>query len=79
VTIIKVPRRPTFPTTQPKRRYIITPRIVSMDGVKTPPKVPSPLDFPACALIAESTDKGRKLTNFWRIVSLYSFFLTYKN
>jgi hypothetical protein len=43
VTMIKVPIRPTFPTTQPKRRYMITPKMVRIEGVKTPPKVPNPL------------------------------------
>jgi hypothetical protein len=42
VTIISVPIRPTLPTTHPNRRYIITPRIVRIEGVNTPPKVPSP-------------------------------------
>jgi hypothetical protein len=46
VTMRKVPRRPTFPITQPNLRYIMTPRIVRMEGVKTPPKVPSPPGFP---------------------------------
>ena len=41
VTINRVPINPTFPTTQPNLRYMITPRIVSKEGVKTPPKVPS--------------------------------------
>jgi len=35
------PSRPALPTTQPRRRYMITPRIVSTVGVKTPPKVPN--------------------------------------
>jgi len=39
VTINNVPTSPTLPTTHPKRRYIITPRMVSMDGVNTPPNV----------------------------------------
>ena len=39
VTMISVPISPTFPTTQPKRKYMITPKTVSMDGVNTPPKV----------------------------------------
>jgi hypothetical protein len=39
ITIANVPISPTLPTTQPKRKYIITPKIVSIDGVKTPPKV----------------------------------------
>jgi hypothetical protein len=42
VTIKSVPMSPTFPTTQPNRKYMITPRIVRIEGVKTPPKVPSP-------------------------------------
>jgi hypothetical protein len=44
VTIMRVPIRPTFPTTHPKRRYMITPRIVRIEGVNTPPKVPSLLE-----------------------------------
>ena len=39
VTMISVPISPTLPTTQPKRKYMITPKTVSMDGVNTPPKV----------------------------------------
>ncbi len=42
VTMINVFRRPALPTTQPNRRYMITPRIVRIDGVKTPPNVPRP-------------------------------------
>jgi len=42
VTISSVHKKPTLPTTHPKRRYIITPRIVSIEGVKTPPKVFNP-------------------------------------
>lgn len=34
------PRRPAFPTTQPRRRNMITPRMVRRVGVKTPAKVP---------------------------------------
>jgi hypothetical protein len=45
LTIIRLPNNPTLPTTQPNRRYIITPRIVRIDGVKTPAKVLSPEDF----------------------------------
>ena len=48
VTIISVPISPTLPTTHPKRRYIITPTTVRIDGVKTPPKV-----FKPCALFCE--------------------------
>jgi hypothetical protein len=40
VTINKVGIRPTFPRTHPKRKYIITPRIVSRFGVYTPLNVP---------------------------------------
>ena len=40
ITII-VPQRPALPTTQPNRMYIITPRMVRIDGVKTPPNVPN--------------------------------------
>lgn len=43
VTMMSVPISPTLPTTQPKRRYMITPNIVRMDGVNTPPKVFKPL------------------------------------
>lgn len=39
-TIINERQRPTFPTTQPNRKYIITPRIVRILGVKTPKNVP---------------------------------------
>lgn len=42
VTIDSVPSKPTLPTTHPKRRYIITPTTVRMEGVKTPPKVFNP-------------------------------------
>lgn len=36
-----VPKSPALPTTQPRRRYRITPKIVNMEGVNTPPKVPN--------------------------------------
>jgi hypothetical protein len=42
VTMISAPISPTLPTTHPNRRYMMTPRIVSTDGVKTPPNVPKP-------------------------------------
>ena len=42
VTIKKVPLSPTFPTTHPKRRYMMTPSIVRIDGVNTPPNVDNP-------------------------------------
>lgn len=41
VTINSVPANPTLPSTQPKRRYMITPRIVRMLGVNTPLNVPN--------------------------------------
>jgi hypothetical protein len=42
-----VPIRPALPTTQPKRRYIITPKIVNIEGVKTPPNVSNPVAWAA--------------------------------
>ena len=42
VTITSVDTRPTDPSTQPKRRYMTTPMIVSMLGVNTPWNVPKP-------------------------------------
>ena len=41
VTIKRVEGRPTFPRTQPKRKYMTTPKMVRMLGVKTPLKVPN--------------------------------------
>ena len=40
VTITSVVGRPTLPSTQPIRRYITTPRMVSTLGVNTPLNVP---------------------------------------
>ena len=40
-TTSRVTGRPRLPTTQPKRRYMIRPRMVSTLGVKTPRKVPN--------------------------------------
>jgi len=40
-TIKIVPNIPTFPTTHPILRYIITPKMVSTLGRKTPLKVPN--------------------------------------
>ena len=42
VTMASDVKRPTFPSIHPKRRYMTTPMIVSMLGVKTPWKVPKP-------------------------------------
>ncbi len=39
--ISQAPIRPALPTTQPSRRNMITPRMVSSVGVKTPAKVPN--------------------------------------
>ena len=50
VTMRKVPGSPTFPTTHPNLRYMMTPRMVRMEGVKTPPKVPRPPGFPGATL-----------------------------
>ena len=36
------PRMPACPTTNPARMNMMTPRIVKMLGVKTPPSVPNP-------------------------------------
>ena len=41
VRISNVPGRPALPSTQPNRRYIMTPRIVRTLGVNTPRKVPN--------------------------------------
>ena len=38
ITINSVPE---FPTTHPNRRYMITPRIVRIEGINTPPNVPN--------------------------------------
>lgn len=35
------PHSPAFPTTHPNLRYMITPSMVRMDGVNTPPKAPN--------------------------------------
>ena len=40
VTMTSVRVSPTWPSTHPERRYMTTPRIVRMLGVKTPLKVP---------------------------------------
>ena len=40
-TMASAGRSPVLPTIQPVRRYMITPRMVSIEGVKTPRKVPS--------------------------------------
>jgi len=46
VTMSSVPSNPALPTTHPNRRYMMTPRIVRIDGVNTPPNVPRPPGFP---------------------------------
>jgi len=56
VTIRRVPIRPTFPTTHPNLRYMITPKMVSIDGVNTPPNVLKPVsdDFRTSSLSGNS-------------------------
>jgi hypothetical protein len=45
ITMIPIAdNNPASPTIIGSRRYIITPRIVSMEGVKTPEKVPNLFD-----------------------------------
>jgi hypothetical protein len=41
----KVAQRPACPIIHGKRRYMITPRMVRMEGVKTPPNAPNFLAF----------------------------------
>jgi hypothetical protein len=35
------PKNPALPTTQPSRKYMITPRMVKTSGVNTPPNAPN--------------------------------------
>ena len=42
-----IPVSPATPATQPKRRYMITPRMVNIEGVKTPEKAPNFFASPA--------------------------------
>ena len=42
--IATAPKNPALPTTQPRRKYIITPKIVTTSGVNTPPNVPNLVD-----------------------------------
>jgi hypothetical protein len=39
------PSKPAFPTNHPCRRYMMTPRMVTIVGVNTPENVPNPLLF----------------------------------
>ena len=39
-TIANVPQIPAFPTTQPNLRYMIAPKMVRIEGMKTPKRVP---------------------------------------
>jgi hypothetical protein len=41
IIISQVPSSPALPTTQPILKYIITPSIVRIEGVKTPENVPN--------------------------------------
>src|SRR5690606_8807276 len=52
---------PACPTTQPVRRNMITPRIVSTLGMNTPPKVPNFIGSEAL-LLADSISKPRTLS-----------------
>jgi hypothetical protein len=60
--------KPASPTTQPKRIYIITPKIVNKDGVNTPANAPyflisDILDFSLCVNILLFKDFAKlKLT-----------------
>tara|TARA_R110002096_G_scaffold386418_2_gene580452 strand:+ start:178072 stop:178335 length:264 start_codon:yes stop_codon:yes gene_type:complete len=63
-TIIKLPIRPTFPTTQPNLRYIITPRMVSKEGVKTPPKVLSLISVPFLKMALKFYDDAKYRIEF---------------
>ena len=53
VTMSRVPVRPTLPSTQPKRRYMITPKMVSTLGVYTPLKVPN--EYPCFSVVSPIT------------------------
>lgn len=56
VTMIRVPVRPACPSTHlRKRRYMMTPRMVRIDGVKTPPNVPRPCSLSAFDEISSQT------------------------
>jgi hypothetical protein len=74
-TIINTaPRKPAFPTTHPRRKYMITPRIVSTSGVKTPPNVPKLVFFGLSFL--EDAVFLRKIFNFiFSISKLRMFFV----
>ena len=45
VTMINAPNNPTLPTTQPNLRYMITPKMVRIEGVNTPSNVLNPRDL----------------------------------
>lgn len=62
VTMRRVPARPTFPTTHPNLRYMMTPRIVRMDGVNTPPNVPNPPAFPGATSARGGLDEGGRVS-----------------
>ncbi len=56
VTMSRVSGNPILPSTQPNRRYMMTPRIVRMLGVKTPLKVPKPAGCVAVELFLSPSD-----------------------
>jgi hypothetical protein len=69
VTMKRVPSKPTFPTTQPNLRYMMTPRMVRMEGVNTPPKVPRPPAFPgATSALGGLLDGGRESLKLDRLL-----------
>jgi hypothetical protein len=46
-----MPVSPATPATQPKRRYMITPNMVNIEGVKTPENAPNFLGSPAIVFL----------------------------
>ncbi len=50
-TMPKVGSSPALPITQPARRYMMTPRMVRIEGVKTPMKAPSFLRSAAVSVV----------------------------
>ena len=65
VTIRNVPASPTFPTTHPNLKYMMTPRIVRIDGVKTPANVPSPVGRSGLTTLARRPVALRELGMEW--------------
>ena len=57
VIISQAPNNPAFPTTHPRRRYIITPRMVKIEGVNTPPNVPKPVGLGGITLLEDDSEE----------------------